>query len=138
PEYDWYKDEARATAAGGISQEDVTLSANRLPPPTELRRLVEILDRTEYPILIHCKQGADRTGLVSALTLLLYTDASLARARRELWPHRGHGRFGRTAAMDDFFDRYDAWLAGRNEPHTPARFRDWLTRHYSPAPAVSE
>src|SRR5438105_1957845 len=67
PEYDWYKDEARATLASGINQEDVTLSANRLPPPPEMRRLLEILDRTEYPILIHCKQGADRTGLVSAM-----------------------------------------------------------------------
>jgi hypothetical protein len=138
PEYDWYRDEARATAVGGISQEDVTLSANRLPPPTELRRLVEILDRSVYPILVHCKQGADRTGMVSAMSLLLYTDASLARARRELWPIRGHVRFGRTAAMDAFFDRYEAWLVECNESHSPDRFRDWLDRHYSPGPAVSE
>jgi protein tyrosine phosphatase (PTP) superfamily phosphohydrolase (DUF442 family) len=138
PEYDWYTAEARATAAAGVNQEDVTLSANRLPPPPELRRLVEILDRTEYPILVHCKQGADRTGLVSAMTLLLYTDATVARARQELWPVRGHFRFGRTAAMDDFFDRYDAWLASRNETHTRDRFREWVDKHYSPGPAVSE
>ncbi len=138
PEYDWYKDEARATADRGINQEDITFSANRLPPPAELRRLIEVLDRTAYPILIHCKQGADRTGLVSAMTLLLYTDATLARAKQELWPVRGHFRFGRTAAMDDFFDRYEAWLAERSESHTRDRFREWATKHYSPGPAVAD
>src|SRR5262245_210488 len=39
-ELDWYRDEARATAELDIAQEDVTFSANRLPPPDELHRLV--------------------------------------------------------------------------------------------------
>ncbi|HEY2785933.1 MAG TPA: tyrosine-protein phosphatase [Fimbriiglobus sp.] len=138
PEYDWYKSEARATADRNVNQEDVTFSANRLPPPAELRRLIDILDRTAYPILIHCKQGADRTGLVSAMTLLLFTDATPTRARQELWPIRGHFRFGRTAAMDDFFDRYETWLTGRNESHTRDRFREWATTYYSPGPDVAD
>jgi hypothetical protein len=130
---DWYISEARATCATGISQEDITLSALRLPPPAELRRLVDVLDHSERPILFHCKQGADRTGMVSAMVLLLYTDADLARARRQLWPRYGHFRFGRVAAMDDFLDRYEAWLAGR--PHGSELFRDWVLHHYSPGPA---
>src|SRR5947209_7129871 len=44
--FDWYEEEARGTHDLGVSQEDITLSANRLPPPQELRRLVEVLDRT--------------------------------------------------------------------------------------------
>jgi protein tyrosine phosphatase (PTP) superfamily phosphohydrolase (DUF442 family) len=130
---DWYRNEARVTCAAGISQEDVTLSAMRLPPPAELRRLIDVLDHTEYPVLFHCKAGADRTGLVATVVLLLYTDATPDRARRQLWPRYGHFRFGRAAAMDDFFDRYEAWLAGR--PHAPGLFRDWAVNHYSPGPA---
>jgi hypothetical protein len=65
--------------------------------------------------------------------LLLYTDADLARAKQQLWPRYGHVRFGRTAAIDQFFERYEAWLAGRE--HTPALFRDWVLNHYSPGPA---
>jgi protein tyrosine phosphatase (PTP) superfamily phosphohydrolase (DUF442 family) len=129
----WYKEEIRVTSELGVSHEDITFSANRLPAPTELKRLIEVLDHTEYPILFHCKQGADRTGLTATIVMLLYTDASLARARRQLWPRYGHIRFGRTAAMDDFFDRYESWLAGR--AHTPALFREWATTHYSPGPA---
>src|SRR5947208_595488 len=79
-----------------------------------------------------------RPGLVSAMVLLLYTDASLARARRELWPHRGHYPVARTQAMDEFFDRYEAWLAARSESHAPERFRDWCFNHYQPGPAVAE
>ncbi|QEL15424.1 tyrosine-protein phosphatase [Limnoglobus roseus] len=133
PEAPWYAAEVRTTQDLGVSQEDVTLSANRLPPPVELRRLIEILDRAEYPITFHCKRGADRTGLTATVVMLLFTDASLDRARRQLWPRYGHFRFGRTAAMDDFFDRYESWLAGRD--HTPALFREWAANHYTPGPA---
>jgi protein tyrosine phosphatase (PTP) superfamily phosphohydrolase (DUF442 family) len=136
PGPDWYTDETRAAHDLNVSQEDVTLSANRLPPPAELRRLLDVLDHTEYPILIHCKRGADRTGLVSAIVRLLQTDDTLSQAKRQLWPRYGHVEFGRTAALDRFFDSYDTWLAG--EPHTPERFRDWVLNHYSPGPARSD
>ncbi len=138
PESRWYLAEATANHAQNISQEDITFSANRLPPPGELRRLIEVLDRTEYPVLIHCKRGADRTGLTSAVVLLLQTDATLSEARRQLWPRYGHFRFGRTAAIDEFFDRYEAWLTAKEIEHTPARFREWATTVYTPGPAVSE
>jgi protein tyrosine phosphatase (PTP) superfamily phosphohydrolase (DUF442 family) len=136
PGNDWYTDEARAAHDLNVSQEDVTLSANRLPPPAELRRLVEVLDHTEYPVLIHCKRGADRTGLVSTIARLLYTDDTLSQAKRQLWPRYGHFEFGRTAALDRFFELYEDWLSG--DAHTPARFRDWVLNHYSPGPARSE
>ena len=137
-EYDWYKDEAKANHAAGICQEDITLSANRLPPPTELKRLIEVLDKTEYPVLIHCKAGADRTGLAATIVLLLYTDSTLNEARRQLLPRYGHFRFGRTAAIDRFFDLYENWLAGQNASHTPDLFRNWATTVYTPGPAKSE
>lgn len=133
PQSPWYAEECNATADLGVSQEDITLSARALPPPAELRRLIEVLDNTEYPILIHCKQGADRTGLVSAMVLLLYTDATPGVARRQLLPRYGHVGIGPTAPMDEFFDRYAAYRGDR--PHTPALFRDWMLNHYSPGPA---
>ncbi|CAN5308370.1 hypothetical protein BH11PLA2_BH11PLA2_48980 [soil metagenome] len=136
PDFEWYRDEVTTTSSLGVSQEDITFSANRLLPPTELKRLIDVFDKTEYPIVLHCKQGADRTGLASAIVLLLYTNASLERARRELLPHRGHFPVARTAAMDDFLDRYEAWLNGRN--HEPALFRDWAFNIYVAGPAKAE
>ncbi|MBN9520802.1 tyrosine-protein phosphatase [bacterium] len=134
PDTSWYAAEARATVAAGVNLEDVSLSAKRLPAPAELRRLVEVLDRTEHPILLHCQQGADRTGLAATMALLLHTDATPARARRQLWPRYGHVNAGRTAAIDRVFDFYEAWLAARNELHTHDRFRHWATAEYCPGP----
>src|SRR5437764_3788361 len=47
--FPWYLDEARATHRHNVSQEDICFSAGRLPAVPELRRLVEVLDHTEYP-----------------------------------------------------------------------------------------
>jgi protein tyrosine phosphatase (PTP) superfamily phosphohydrolase (DUF442 family) len=132
-----YQGECRATFSADISQEDVTLSAQTLPFPAELARVVEVLDRSEYPILFHCKQGADRTGLVAAVALLLYSDASLSEARRQLWPRYGHWPVARTANIDRFFDLYEQTLAGEGGRHTPDRFRRWVLSEYCPGPARS-
>lgn len=134
---EWYQPECRATFAADVSQEDVTLSAHTLPFPAELRRVVEVLDRSEYPIVVHCKQGADRTGLVSAMVLLLYSDSTLADARRQLWPRYGHWPVARTANIDRFFDLYEQKLAGEGETHSPDRFRRWVLSEYCPGPARS-
>lgn len=134
PEVAWYAAEARTTHAKGVCQEDVSLSAKRLPAPAEVRRLVEVLDKTAYPILLHCQRGADRTGLASAAVLLLHTDATLARARRQLWPRYGHIEGGRTDVIDRFFDLYQAWLTTAGQGHTPDRFRHWATQEYCPGP----
>jgi protein tyrosine phosphatase (PTP) superfamily phosphohydrolase (DUF442 family) len=138
PDTLWYDAETRAAHELGLSQEDVTFSANRLPAPAELRRLIDVLDRSAKPLLFHCKRGADRTGMTAVIVHLLYTDATLPQARRQLLPIYGHFEFGRTMAMDDFFDRYEAWLAARGVPHTPDRFRAWATTVYSPGPRMSK
>ncbi|HEX3152809.1 MAG TPA: tyrosine-protein phosphatase [Gemmataceae bacterium] len=133
PFLDWYTAEAQATQALGISQEDITTSANHLPSPGEIRRLIEVFDRAEHPIVIHCQQGADRTGLASAMYQLLYTDATYAEARRQCSPRYGHLAIHTAAAMDEFFDLYERWLQARGEAHSPAIFRKWATEGYCPA-----
>lgn len=127
---DFYEAECRATAATGVSQEDITLSANRFPPPRELREVVAVFDRCEKPLLLHCKAGSDRTGLCSALYLLLHTDATMAQARLACSPLYGHFRFSTTARMDEVLDFYEGWLAGRE--HAPALVREWVMDHYEP------
>jgi len=84
--YPWYLDEARTLQKHGVCQEDVCFSAVHLPSAHELRLLVEVLDRAEYPIFFHCRHGADRTGLASAVTLLLQDGVPYAEARRQLSP----------------------------------------------------
>jgi protein tyrosine phosphatase (PTP) superfamily phosphohydrolase (DUF442 family) len=134
PFNDWYPLQSQTTQELGISQEDVTTSANRLPPTGEIRRLVEIFDQCEYPILMHCQQGADRTGLATASYLLLHTDADLPTARRYCSPRFGHVPIHTAAAMQEFFDQYEDWLRERGSGHSPANFRRWATSEYCPGP----
>jgi hypothetical protein len=128
----WYLDECRATHRHEVCQEDLCFSAGRLPATQELRRLVEVLDYTEYPILFHCNRGADRTGLASAIVLLLKTDATLNEGRRQLSLRYSHLALGRPAKLDRFFDLYSEWLNGRGLSHSSAAFRRWLLEEYCP------
>lgn len=134
----WYRDETAATARADVSQEDVGFSATRMPSATAVRQLVEVLDRSEYPILMHCQQGADRTGLAAVMVVLLRTDATLAEARRHLGPATGHLPLGKTRHVDRFFDQYEEWLAEQGVAHTSDQFRDWARHHYCPAGGRAE
>lgn len=128
----WYQAEAEVVARCGASLEDIPMSAMRLPATVSIAKLVEVLDRAEGPLLLHCQQGADRTGLAVVVYLLLRTELTLREARRHLGLETGHVAAGRTAKMGRFFDLYQEWLAARGEGHTPARFRAWATGHYCP------
>ncbi|MBN9118716.1 MAG: tyrosine-protein phosphatase, partial [Planctomycetes bacterium] len=130
----WYLGECRTSHAANINQEDITFSAKRFPAPAEVQRLVEVLDRTAYPIVFHCQRGADRTGLASTVARLLLTGDDLPTARRQLWPRYGHLAVGRTAVLDAFFDYYAEWLKARGESHAPERFRKWVATDYCPGP----
>src|SRR5262249_3124174 len=100
----WYIEEAQATLCTGINQEDICFSAGRLPSFVEVRRLLEVLDRAEYPILLHCKRGADRTGLASAVVVLLRPGSTLADARWQLGLRFGHVAYRRPGYLDEFLD----------------------------------
>jgi hypothetical protein len=129
---DWYRDEARVTCALGASQEDLGFSAVRLPSTTLIRQLIEVIDRSRYPVLFHCYQGADRTGLAVVVWFLLQPGVSFAEARSHLGPSTGHLPVGRTRWIDRFFDLYLDWLAAQGREHSPQVFREWANRGYCP------
>jgi protein tyrosine phosphatase (PTP) superfamily phosphohydrolase (DUF442 family) len=126
----WYLDEGRVAQQHGIALEDISFSAIHLPSAPELRTLLEVLDRSEYPIFLHCRHGADRTGLAAAIVLALQEDVPYPRARGELGLYYGHLSFGRTGMLDCFFDLYEAWLHETGQEHSPARFRHWMLEEY--------
>jgi len=107
----------------------VRMSARRLPSPGEVARLIEVFDTAERPLLVHCHGGTDRSGLASAVALLL-DGRTTNEARRQFALRFGYP--GRTlgSVQPDFIDHYDAWLASAPHSHTAARFREWVTHHY--------
>ena len=60
--------------------------------------MAAFLAKLEYPVLVHCKSGADRAGLFAALFLILREGATVAEAREELSPRYGHFRHAKTGS----------------------------------------
>lgn len=131
-DFDWYRGECTATHDAGISQEDVTLSAIRLPTPSEVRRLVEVLESSEPPLLLHCRQGVDRTGLAAVMVRLLEPGVTFEEAMRHLGLGYGHVPFNGTQAMRRFYALYRDWLAAMGQQHSPMLFRQWAMVEYCP------
>jgi hypothetical protein len=127
---DWFAEEIKATHRLQMSQEDICMASGRLPSDQELRKLVDVLDHAEYPLFLHCRRGADRTGLAAAVYMLLETDATFAEARGQLGLRYGHVSLGRTALMDLFLDLYADWLRANGKEHTRDRFRHWVLHEY--------
>jgi protein tyrosine phosphatase (PTP) superfamily phosphohydrolase (DUF442 family) len=110
----WYDDELAVCRRLSVAHVDVNLSARELPPPAEARSLMEALASLPRPILVHCKNGADRSGLASAAFLISAGDEGAERAsgaQLNLW--YGHMPVGVTTAMDRFFALFERTGAGK-------------------------
>jgi tyrosine-protein phosphatase SIW14 len=73
-----------------------------LPPyrPQAIDRFLTLMDdRSIYPVLIHCKAGLHRTGLLTAIYRMEYQGWSVRQAMRELKAN-GFGEFACTSAND--------------------------------------
>ena len=118
----------RAAAAElGLVHVDAPFESRGAPHKDRILRLAEIFRSVPEPILIHCKSGADRTGLAAGLWLLLQ-GRPVEEAAAQLSLRWGHVRQSRTGILDAFFARYAADTRGRPKP-----FLDWLREDYDEA-----
>ena len=130
--WEWYREEHAAAGALGLQITDAGMGSYVQPKRTELWRLVEAIDASPEPVLIHCHSGSDRTGLASALYLLLRTDADVATARRQLGLRYGHFSWGKAGCLGRLVDGYAAWLRDEGGAHSSVRFRRWALEVYEP------
>lgn len=105
----WYEQTATACRNKGVTLVQIPMSDRRFPHKWELLQLVDAIEFAEYPMLVHCKAGADRTGLASAI-YVLHTGGTLAQARKELalLPY-GHTGIGGNQRMDEVLDYFAPW-----------------------------
>lgn len=104
-----------------------TLSGFELSEADELLRLLEILRTAERPLMFHCKSGADRSGLVSALYLLSQDNFQPEAVKQQLNYRYFHFSMGRAGVLDllvstiitDLSESGDSlvkWLETRYDP----------------------
>lgn len=128
PETTTARRERAACQRLGLTYVDFRLRSRDAPTRKELHGLRDIFRRVEHPVLIHCKSGADRAGLASALYLHVVEGVPIEMARRQLGLRYGHIRQADTGVLDAFFERYLAHAA-----RDPVEFFTWVDRHYDPA-----
>lgn len=116
----------------GLVFENFVLRSRSLPSRKDLLKLATLFETLAYPVLFHCKSGADRAGFVSALYLALAEGAPVAEARRQLGLRYGHIRQSKTGVLDAFFDAYERETGGS------VPLRKWIETGYDPAKITRE
>ncbi|WP_333948287.1 dual specificity protein phosphatase family protein [Candidatus Liberibacter brunswickensis] len=101
----WYQEERDTTKNLGIKLIDFPMSAHKELNSKEIEQLISILATAPKPLLIHCKAGADRTGLASSLYLNFIAKYPEKKARSQLSILYGHIFFLDTKAMDNTFEK---------------------------------
>jgi protein tyrosine/serine phosphatase len=112
-----------AAGALGLVHADQPFESRGAPHKDRLLRLIHLYRTLPEPILIHCKSGADRTGLAAGVWRLIQGQGA-ARAAAELSMRYGHVAAAKTGILDAFFAAYaEAEARGLG-------FEEWLAREY--------
>ena len=105
---DWYENEKEISRNMNIAHIDYPIFNREEASMTQMNEIVRIIKNAPKPLLIHCKAGADRTSLASALyRYAIRTDKN---AEEELSILYGHFPWlgSKTGAMDRSFKKYQS------------------------------
>lgn len=108
----WYKEEVAGAQQAGIAHYDFRMKASRELTNEQALELIALMRDAPKPLLIHCKSGADRTGLAAAFYVAAIAKQSEWAAERQLWIHYGHLPFyiNEAFAMNRTFERMEPIL----------------------------
>ena len=119
----WYQKEIVVSDKYNVKHYDIALSSHKLPTNFQLRKLVKLLQKAPKPILINCAGGADRTGLASAISLILNNDKSTEDQEDQAsWKYN-------VVSSDSVgylvLKNYYAWLNKYNKTNNKIHFLEW-------------
>ena len=102
----WYRRELAVCRQLGVHHVDIRWSAQHLPPPDEMRKLLQAYREVPRPILLHCRSGSDRTGLAACTFLIDQDHVPWKEATGALSWRYGHFPLYPYFAMDEFVQLY--------------------------------
>ncbi|MEM9244039.1 MAG: tyrosine-protein phosphatase [Pseudomonadota bacterium] len=126
PDDAWYRDEDAFTRSHDINHYNLALSAKIVPPVAKLKTLIHLIETSPKPVLIHCQGGADRTGLASAVAIILSGDSSVTDMEHQIsW------RYGALSpstvgyqVMTDYLD----YIQSKHQPYGEQSFLAWANQ----------
>lgn len=110
----------------GITLIHHAMSSQKLPKPEMVVAAQALFKTVEYPILIHCKSGADRAGLMSVLYMYFVQKQPMTLAVKQLSIKYGHFKWANTGKLDFFFDDFFQYQS----QHPEIDFMEWVTTIY--------
>lgn len=124
--YGSYALEKEACDKLGLVLHDVKLYSRTAPEVEEVHAMDALFKSMEFPALMHCKSGADRAGLGSALYRILHLGHRVEDALAELNWRYGHFKGAKTGILDFFLASYVV----RNA-RAPIGFLEWVDTEYN-------
>lgn len=93
----------------GIHLVNINIASRSIPDAERIRRAKEVFETIEYPMWMHCKAGADRTGIYATLYQYFREHTPIEETDQlKLWPF-GHIRHSKAGKIDHYLERYKAY-----------------------------
>jgi protein tyrosine phosphatase (PTP) superfamily phosphohydrolase (DUF442 family) len=124
-----YLFERESCEALGLTLIDAKLWAREAAPRRRIVAVIDALRSAEKPLMFHCKSGADRAGMVSAMYLLIFENAPLALAKKQLGIKYAHLTFTKTGVQGYVLD-----IWGARQSLGEIGFEDWIRSEYVARP----
>jgi protein tyrosine/serine phosphatase len=108
----------------GIRLVDIEIYSRETPWPENIRHAKEVFESIEYPMWMHCKAGADRTGIYATFYQYFHQGIPIEQTDQlKLWPY-GHIRHSEAGKIDNYLEHYKAYL----KEHPEVSLLDWAER----------
>jgi protein tyrosine/serine phosphatase len=120
-----YLFEEEACRELGLELRVTAIHARVAPARERLLELLDILESTDRPFLMHCKSGADRAGLASALYLMHVEGRPVEEAAKQLSFRHLHLKSTATGILDHILEHYAADNAA-----SPMPVKTWIETRY--------
>lgn len=128
PKEQWYIKEVAIAQQNQITLYDLSLPAFHKPTREQLITLTNTLVKAKRPILIHCRHGADRTGLAAAIILILRNQTASKTIEKQVsWHYRAINPNSVGKVVLPF---YFKWLQCHGLISSPKNFYNWLYSKY--------
>jgi len=121
----FYRFEEEAAQRHGVTLMNFIVNSREAPMKASVLAAQDLFQTLDYPALMHCKSGADRAGLMSALYLHFRKGLPIAEAKRHLSLRWGHVKQAKTGILDFFLQSYLDFNA-----KTPMTFEAWVRDVY--------
>ena len=126
----WFREEKKICIRNNVGLLNFDMHDSELPKNRLLNDIINVLKATEKPVLIHCDNGVNQTGLISAIALSLEKDPPLVVVEKQLsWKYGLRPAY--RSMGTPMFRVYRHWLIRHSRDHSWQTFSKWLGDEYN-------